>query len=105
MNKAAHASNIRLLLVARSHAHPYLAQKGDLNPPHCFYVYTIFISKVAYTIGIMDFIFGKDKILFSDKELTLLDELVIKFTKLIKFKYVIVSGYLAILFGRETLKI
>ena len=49
----------------------------------------------------MDFIFKKGKILFSDKEFTLLDKLVVKFTKLIKFRYVIVSGYLAILFGRS----
>jgi len=42
-----------------------------------------------------------DKILIKDKTITLLDRFVLDFTKLIKpYKHVIVSGYVAIFFGR-----
>ena len=49
----------------------------------------------------MEIKFSKNNILFDQKELTTLDKLVIKFIKAIgKIDYVIVSGYIAIFFGR-----
>jgi len=51
----------------------------------------------------MELKFTKNKISF-DKELNNLDKLVIKFTKILnkqKTEYVIISGYVAILFGRS----
>ena len=49
----------------------------------------------------MEFTYKKEKIIYPNKELTLLDKLVLKFLKAIDFKYVIISGYIAILFGRS----
>ena len=49
----------------------------------------------------MEFTFRDGKIEFPNKELTILDKLVLKFIKTIDFRYVIVSGYVAILFGRS----
>lgn len=49
----------------------------------------------------MEFKYLYDKILIKDKTITLLDRFVLDFTKLIKpYKHVIVSGYVAIFFGR-----
>jgi hypothetical protein len=51
----------------------------------------------------MDFIYTKDFIEIKDKELSKLDKFVFDFIKIIEknVKYVIVSGYIAILFGRN----
>ncbi len=49
----------------------------------------------------MEFTFKDGEIIFPNKELTILDKLVLKFTGAIGFDYVIVSGYIAILFGRD----
>jgi len=51
----------------------------------------------------MDFIYNKDFIEIKDKKLSKLDKLVFDFIKLIEkdIKYVIISGYVAILFGRN----
>lgn len=49
----------------------------------------------------MEYEFKGNEIIFPHKELTLLDKLVIDFISRINLKYVIVSGYVAILFGRS----
>ena len=51
----------------------------------------------------MDFIYNKDFIEIKDKKLSKLDKFVFDFIKLIEknVKYVIISGYVAILFGRN----
>jgi hypothetical protein len=49
----------------------------------------------------MEYIFGKGEIVYPNKELTVLDKLVIDFLSRINVDYVIVSGYIAILFGRD----
>lgn len=49
----------------------------------------------------MKLIFKKGEIVLEGNRLTLLDKLVIDFISLVKVKYVIVSGYTAILFGRS----
>ena len=49
----------------------------------------------------MEFIYKKGEIVYPNKELTSLDRLVLRFLKAIDFKYVIISGYIAILFGRS----
>lgn len=49
----------------------------------------------------MEFTYKKGKIVYPNKEITLLDKLVLKFLGAVNFKYVIISGYLAILFGRS----
>ncbi len=49
----------------------------------------------------MEFIYKKRAIIYPNKELSLLDRLVLKFLKAVDFKYVIISGYTAILFGRS----
>ncbi len=53
--------------------------------------------------SLMEFSYNKDYIELKDKELSELDEFVINFTRLLKkhFNYVIISGYVAILFGRN----
>lgn len=51
----------------------------------------------------MEFEFKKNKIVFN-RELSDLDQLVISFTKILnrqKIDYVIISGYIAILFGKS----
>lgn len=48
----------------------------------------------------MEYTYRRGKILYPDKELTILDRLVIDFISNIEADYVIVSGYVAILFGR-----
>ncbi len=51
----------------------------------------------------MEFEFKDNQIIF-DKELSSLDKIVLKFTKILdkeKIEYVIISGYIAILFGRS----
>ncbi len=49
----------------------------------------------------MEYSYSKGVITLPDKELTILDRLVLAFTSKINVKYVIVSGYVAILFGRS----
>ena len=49
----------------------------------------------------MEYVYKKGEIIYPDKTLTMLDKLVLKFINAIDFKYVIVSGYIAILFGRS----
>ncbi len=49
----------------------------------------------------MGSIYKNGRISYPDKALTPLDELVFKFLKAVDFKYVIISGYVAILFGRS----
>ena len=49
----------------------------------------------------MEFIYKKGEIIYPNKELTILDKVVLKFIGAINFKYVIISGYIAILFGRS----
>ncbi len=49
----------------------------------------------------MELVFRKGEIIFDNKELTLLDRLVIDFVTTLNTKYVLVSGYVAILFGRS----
>lgn len=50
----------------------------------------------------MELAFGRSEISFDDKEMTILDKLVVAFiSRLSNTKYVIVSGYTAILFGRS----
>ena len=49
----------------------------------------------------MEFTFKNGEIIYPNKALTVLDELVIEFISRINVKYVIVSGYVAILFGRD----
>ena len=49
----------------------------------------------------MEFTFKDGEIIYPNKALTVLDELVIEFVSRINVKYVIVSGYVAILFGRD----
>jgi hypothetical protein len=49
----------------------------------------------------MEYTYSNGVITFPGKELTLLDKLVLEFTTRLNVKYVIVSGYVAILFGRS----
>lgn len=56
--------------------------------------------RVGYTVN-MEYIYKKRELIYPNKELTLLDKLVLKFVSAIDFKYVVVSGYIAILFGRS----
>ena len=49
----------------------------------------------------MEYTYHDGEIIYPDKELTLLDRVVIDFIPHLKIKYVIVSGYVAILFGRS----
>ena len=49
----------------------------------------------------MEFTFANGEIVYPNKALTVLDKLVIAFVSKISVKYVIVSGYVAILFGRD----
>ncbi|MCW6159902.1 MAG: hypothetical protein LVQ95_02320 [Candidatus Micrarchaeales archaeon] len=49
----------------------------------------------------MEYTYSNGAITLSNKELTVLDRVVIKFLKAVSFKYVIISGYIAILFGRS----
>ena len=49
----------------------------------------------------MEIMFSKSNIMLNQKEITTLDKLVIKFIEVMgKIDYVIVSGYIAIFFGR-----
>lgn len=48
----------------------------------------------------MEYNYSKGVIKLPNKELTILDKLVLKFIRTINFNYVIVSGYVAILFAR-----
>jgi hypothetical protein len=50
---------------------------------------------------LMEYTYSKSLIKLPDKELTILDRLVFKFLGAVDFKYVIISGYIAILFGRS----
>ena len=57
--------------------------------------------------GIVEFSFTKDKIILNNKVVNRLDEFVLKFTSILdnmKINYVIVSGYVAIVFGRSSLR-
>jgi len=59
---------------------------------------------VLSKLGKMDIAFQSDKIELKNKELINLDKFVIDFTSILnkeKIKYVIVSGYISILFGRN----
>lgn len=49
----------------------------------------------------MEYKYSKGKITLPGKELTILDELVLDFIRHLDMPYVIVSGYVAILFGRS----
>ena len=49
----------------------------------------------------MELIFKNNKIILDNKEFTVLDKLVTDFVSRITVKYVIISGYTAILFGRS----
>jgi len=51
----------------------------------------------------MELVFGKNKIVFENKQINNLDKFAIDFTKILSkySKYVIVSGYVSILFGRS----
>ncbi len=49
----------------------------------------------------MEYSYASRRIEFPGKELTVLDKLVLKFVAAIDFNYVIMSGYIAILFGRS----
>lgn len=49
----------------------------------------------------MEYTYSDGKIILPNKELTILDKLVLDFVSLINVKYVIISGYVAILFGRS----
>jgi hypothetical protein len=51
----------------------------------------------------MEIEFGGKDIILKGKELDSLDRKVIKLVNLIDFEYVIISGYVAILFGRSIL--
>ncbi len=49
----------------------------------------------------MQYIYNKKEIIYTGKKLTMLDKIVIDFLSYIDVDYVIVSGYVAILFGRD----
>ncbi len=49
----------------------------------------------------MEYAYSKGIIKLPGKELTILDRLVFRFLKAVDFKYTIISGYVAILFGRS----
>ncbi len=49
----------------------------------------------------MEYTYSKIEIIYPNKELTIIDKLVFDFVSRINVKYVIVSGYVAILFGRN----
>ncbi len=49
----------------------------------------------------MEYSYSNNIITMPNKDLTTLDHFVIKFLKAVTFKYVIISGYLSILFGRS----
>ncbi len=48
----------------------------------------------------MEYIYRKGEIVYPNKELTILDKIVINFISYINVDYVIISGYVVILFGR-----